>query len=206
MWRSRVDGRTNEAGMLSADEQARAARFRFDDDRTRWVAARIFLRTVLARYLAADPTQLTFEGSARERPRLSGPSQSGWLHFSLTHSGDLSLVAVARDRDVGVDVEVVRPNRDLRAIARRVLGNATAEALDALSAQDRVGGFYRAWVRHEARGKCLGRGLVEPDDHQDKPSPPVVDLELEAPYVGAVAVRDRVGRFRHWTTELQDVP
>jgi 4'-phosphopantetheinyl transferase len=182
--------------MLSAEERRRAAGFRFERDRARWVSARRHLRSVLAGYLSVEPDALRFDESPRRRPTLRWPSRCDWLHFSLTHSGELALVAVARDRDVGVDVEVVRPDRDLGAIARRAFGDGPADALDAESPGERVRSFYRAWVRHEAHGKCLGTGVVEPDRPQAGPLLDTRDLDLEAPYVGAVAVCGRLGRLR----------
>ena len=196
VWSAKVDGVTDGIWMLSPEERFRAARFRFERDRVRWVSAHTLLRSVLASYLAVDPEALIFDVSPRGRPELRWPSQSGWLRFSLTHSGDISLVAVARGREVGVDVEIVRRDRDLDAIARRALGDGPADLLDAAPPEERTNGFYQAWVRHEARGKCLGTGVIEPDREYVGPPTETVDLELENPYMGAVAARGSVGRLR----------
>ena len=72
------------------------------------------------------------------------------MRFNLSHSGDVTLVAVARDSEVGVDVERIRPVIEMRAIARRWLGRDDM-------ADERE--FLRAWTRHEAMLKALGVGL-----------------------------------------------
>jgi 4'-phosphopantetheinyl transferase len=73
-----------------------------------------------------------------------------WLRFNLSHSGDVLLVALARDVEVGVDVERIRPVPEMQTIARRWLG------LDVV-ANERE--FFEAWTRHEAKLKALGMGL-----------------------------------------------
>jgi 4'-phosphopantetheinyl transferase len=156
------------------------------------------LRSVLGICLGVEPEALIFEASPRERPVLRWPSDGTWLHFSLSHSGDLALVAVARDRNVGADVERVRNGRDLVAIARRALGNELADGLAALPEAERTTAFYRAWVRAEARGKCLGTGLVELEEDQGACSVEIADVELRPDYTAAVASEDRVGRLRRW--------
>ena len=56
--------------VLSADELARASRFHFSRDRQRFVASRALLRTILAGYLATDPSSLSFSYSKKEKPSL----------------------------------------------------------------------------------------------------------------------------------------
>ncbi len=79
--------------------------------------------------------------------------------------------AVAREQRIGVDLERVRPDLEFVAIARRALGDEVADHLEAERDEERAGEFFRAWVREEARGKCRGTGLVEPDDVAAKYSP-----------------------------------
>jgi hypothetical protein len=124
------------------------------------------------------------------------PNEGAWLRFSPSRSGSLAVVAVARDQDVGVDVEGVRPNLDFIGIASRALGDGVARELASKSGEERVTGFYRAWVREEARGKCRGTGLVEPDEEGRETPMLVTDLELSEGYAGALAVAGHLGGVR----------
>lgn len=156
IWRAALD----EAGWpgverLPPRERERAASFLREDACRRWVAARWALRRVLERYLDEPAAAIELEVEAGGRPRL----RSGrGLEFSLSHSNGLALVAVADGHEVGVDVELVAPRRDLEALAERALGVEDAAAVREAPEPRRTEVFYAAWTRHEARLKCIGTG------------------------------------------------
>ncbi|MFQ6018930.1 MAG: 4'-phosphopantetheinyl transferase family protein, partial [Kiloniellaceae bacterium] len=110
VWRVALDvGPKHAAGleaMISADERARAARYRRAENRIRFIAGRGTLRRLLGAYLRRDPRALAFGYGAWGKPVLI---EGGGLAFNLSHARDLALVAVARGCDVGVDVEWIRP-------------------------------------------------------------------------------------------------
>ena len=114
------------------------------------------LRSVLASYLDADPSGLAFERGRHGKPALAGHD----LHFSFSHSGACALVAVSRDRPVGIDVERVKPGRAVECIARRRFAPAEYAALYRLAAADRAVAFHRCWTGKEAYAKGLGTGLT----------------------------------------------
>ena len=94
--------------ILDDDERARAARFVFPHDGRRYVAAHAALRLVLAHYLDEDPRRLRFERGTHGKPRLACRT-AGDYEINLSHSGGRALIAVARAREVGVDIEVTGP-------------------------------------------------------------------------------------------------
>ena len=113
VWRIALDcgdGDSLRSG-LSSDELARAARFHFERDRTRFSVARAALREILAHYLGASPDEIAFVYGGHGKPALAPPH--GDLRFNLSHSHDVALCAVARGREVGVDVERIRELDDL---------------------------------------------------------------------------------------------
>src|SRR5690349_23768292 len=69
-----------------------------------WASTRAALRETLANYLDARPDALRFDETGKPRVEPRSP-----LHFNLTHSGDRALVAVATEREVGVDIERIDP-------------------------------------------------------------------------------------------------
>jgi phosphopantetheinyl transferase len=150
--------------------------------------ARAALREILAGYLGESDPELA--PGPNGKPGLATAPER--LSFNLSHSGALALVAIAPGgTEVGVDVERIRPRRDLVRLARRWLPAADAEAVAAASADEREAAFYAAWTRHEARVKCTGTGLSGPP-----PGPEVEALGLDVGdgYAAAVALRDGRGR------------
>ena len=139
------------------------------------------LREVLAAYLEASPEAIRIVAGEHGKPELA----DGGLRFNLSHSGDIALVAVARERDVGVDVERIDGRRDVLALAERALGADAAAAVRAAPATDRVAVFHRGWTRREAVAKCAGTGLATPPP--DAPRQ-VIDLDVGEGYAAALAV------------------
>ena len=113
------------------------------------------LRAILGSYVDADPETLVFEPGARGKPALAEHQ----LEFSFSRSGDHALVAVSRDRPVGVDVERVNPGRAFERIASRRFAPAETAALGRCDDRDRAVAFHRCWTGKEAYAKGLGAGL-----------------------------------------------
>lgn len=140
---------------VSAEETARAARFLHDIDRRRHILGRGLLRLALAPLLDTEPQDIRFAVSELGKPALpGGPS------FNIAHSGDYVLIALAADGRLGVDVEAVRPLRDLLRLARTSFGPDEYERIVALPPEQRSGPFFRTWTRKEAMLKALGCGLT----------------------------------------------
>jgi len=137
-------------GLLPSDELVAAGR-----RGERWAVARAGLRGLLAGYLQTEPATLAFD--ERAKPRLEPTTP---LRFSLSHSGDVALVAVATEREIGVDVEAVKQRHDLDALARRTL--LSAERAAVAEADDPNLAFHRHWVAKEAFAKATGRGIASP--------------------------------------------
>jgi 4'-phosphopantetheinyl transferase len=134
---------------------------------------------ILRRYLGAEPAIVT---GPHGKPRLAGDP----LFFNLSHSSPHRVLAVA-PREVGVDVEVVRDRGDVRVLAEIGLPEADAGRVEAAPPHERSALFHRLWVRHEARLKCHGVGLVAPlpPDAADA----VIDLDLGPGVAGALALQ-----------------
>jgi 4'-phosphopantetheinyl transferase len=183
VWRARLDPGAPTlarlAATLSREENERASRFVFPVHGRRYVAAHGWLRLVLAAHLDEDPAAVRLTGRDGEKPRLAG--RRG-LRFNLSHSEDVAVVAVARDHEVGVDVERLRPLDGLEALAAATLSRAEALAWAALPEPLRLPAFLEAWTRKEAFLKAVGEGLSRPLDSFDvtvAPGDPVRLLRVE---------------------------
>lgn len=142
--------------ILDAAERQRAARFHRSQHRERFVAAHGGMRCLLAAFIGCSAGELRFLDDANKKPCLDGHS----LRFNLTHSGDWAALALARDMEVGIDIEKIRPVEP--GLPQRYFSLQEQAALSALAGQDWLDGFFRAWTRKEALLKAVGAGLSLP--------------------------------------------
>jgi 4'-phosphopantetheinyl transferase len=152
--------------VLSADEEERASRFHFERDRKRFKIAHGSLRMILSGYLKLAPAQLTFDQTDYGKPFLTNIEAAGFL-FNMSHSGDLALIAVARDREVGIDIELVRPDFATMEVAEHFFSVAEIYTLSGLDPHLRTSAFFNCWTRKEAYVKARGEGLSMPLDQFD---------------------------------------
>ena len=154
IWRADLDELlARRAGLienLEAHELARAARLAKPLDGARFGVGRGYLRELLAQRLSCAAPQIAIEYGARGKP--FAPDFLDW-HWSVSHSGPMIIIAIARGREVGVDIERVRSS----AIVSAALAPAERAANEAE--------FLRLWTRKEAFLKARGDGWsVAPAD------------------------------------------
>jgi 4'-phosphopantetheinyl transferase len=169
VWHAELDREGQLLGQLEAtlspEEIARADRFHFANDRKRFVVARGLLRELLGAYLHLAPAGLEFAYGKHGKPSLSGGNASSGLCFNLSHSAGLVVYAVARKRNLGVDVEHVQPDSAGEDIARRYFSPREVSDLQTLPPEARAEGFFHCWTRKEAYLKATGMGLQIPLDN-----------------------------------------
>lgn len=145
---------------LSEDEQARAARFHFPRDRRRYVVGRGTLRGRLAAYLGCAPAAVALSYGEFGKPMLRDPDCRARLSFSLSHSEELAVLAVAGGAAVGVDIERIRPIE--RGFAQHSFAAEEVAMLDALPDGAYEAGVLACWTQREAYVKAVGAGLSHP--------------------------------------------
>ncbi len=204
---------------LSSMELERAARFRFERHRDRFMVGRGLLRVLLGHYLQAEARELEFTYGSAGKPELKRKPGSPPLHFNLAHSGNLALLAITQAGAVGVDVERVRPLKDADDLVARFFSPREHALFKDLPDSQKPAAFFNLWTRKEAWLKATGEGithslhLVEvsflPDEPArllavpelpgpDRPSWVLLDLQPEPGFVGAVAIAAQAPKLRCW--------
>ncbi|HTO67273.1 MAG TPA: 4'-phosphopantetheinyl transferase superfamily protein [Bradyrhizobium sp.] len=201
------------AGLLDTIEATRHSAHTRQQDRDRFLTGKALTRLVLASCLNSEPGNLLFGAGPYGRPYLAGKA-AGDLRFNLSHSGDLVVLVVARDMEIGVDVERIDGDVDLDGIASMVFTAAERTAMAALPVSARSRYFFRLWTLKEALSKALGVGLatdflsftVRPRyDGSAALLPPPGEVERDwllanfttkEGYIGAIAVRHRQAPVR----------
>jgi 4'-phosphopantetheinyl transferase len=199
-------------GILSADELARASRFRFDKHRNAFLVARGLLRLILGRYTNTDSAAIQFTYGPQGKPEVVDAPH---VRFNLSHSESIALYGIRRGGAIGVDVEYIRAMEDLEDIARHFFCAAECEDLLAVPQAGRQKAFFNCWTRKEAFIKAIGEGLSHPLDRfrvalrpdeaaclisvDGRPGAEtdwsLHDIAAPEGYVAAVALAGRHGRF-----------
>ena len=152
---------------LSRDERERARRFHFSQDQRRHIVGRGLLRIILGRYLGMDPAEIVFFNGGQGKPRLAPATNGDLLHFNVSHSEGLALYAVTRHREVGIDVERVRPLQEAEQIAGHFFSGRENAEWRSLPDSRRQEAFFNLWTRKEACLKASGEGIGERLSHVD---------------------------------------
>jgi 4'-phosphopantetheinyl transferase len=144
---------------LGDADRGRYDRFRVEIDREMFLLGRVMARALVGRALGVDPQAWRWSENARGRPEIADPPTD--LRFNLSHSAGLVACAIARGRDVGVDVESLRRRPIDPAIVRRYC--SPAECADIETYGD---GWQRRflvyWTLKEAYLKARGVGVALP--------------------------------------------
>lgn len=143
---------------LSPEERQRADLFRRSLDRARFLAARGWLRRLLASQLLCAPGEVRIVTGDSGKPMLACSD----LRFSAARSAGVALYATSWRMDVGVDVEAIRATADIDGIAARFFSPAEQRALASLPPAQRLAASFQCWTRKEAYVKGIGAGLAFP--------------------------------------------
>jgi 4'-phosphopantetheinyl transferase len=158
VWRAALEPARACPGILSHDERQRAARFHFERDRVRFQVCRSLLRRLVGGYTGLAPEAVTFGYGSHGKPYLE---QDGALRFNVSHSHDVALLAFGR-RELGVDVERIRPGVDLVGLARTCFSTAERERIFSHPPERQAEAFFEYWTAKEACIKAEGGGLSIP--------------------------------------------
>jgi 4'-phosphopantetheinyl transferase len=144
---------------LDDKERDRARRFRFEEHRRRFVAGRGTLRMILGHYADCEPKCVRLEYGEHGKPYIAGPGAVGDLKLSVSHSGPVGAVGVARRFDLGLDLEEVRPSNDHDLVASREFSVDERNWYLGLPDERRPAAFFDLWTCKEAYLKGKGLGL-----------------------------------------------
>jgi 4'-phosphopantetheinyl transferase len=149
------------AKSLSPEENRRAAQYRFEPDRNRFVLCRAVLRDLLGRYLGCSAQSVLFAHGLNGKPQLDATYHNGSpLDFNLSHTKGMCLIGFALGHPIGVDVEAIDPKRDWAMLGRRFLHPNEWQMISRLPLDHRAAAFYTCWTCKEAYLKASGEGLT----------------------------------------------
>lgn len=194
LWEVRLDigdtAITELLTVLSADETERANRFVEKRARRQYVISRAAIREILGTYIAMTPRDIAFTVTGDGKPALAAPNELE-IEFNTSHSGGLVVIGVSRSRQIGVDVEQVRPVPKALQLAKRFFSASEYAMLSELPEDEVARAFLAIWVAREGTAKAQGlsvwRGLAK----LETPAGWRAELlDLGRDYVGVVVAAD----------------
>lgn len=148
--------------ILSRSETDRAAKCRTPARRHRYVQCHALLRRLLAERTGLDAADMVFSKGEFGKPLLAGEAAGSGITFNISHSGSFAVVAIGRDVDIGVDIEMIKPGRDFLGIVDHFFSSSESCAIRALPHAEQEAAFYTCWCRKESFIKATGCGLQMP--------------------------------------------
>ncbi len=141
---------------LSHDELARAQDIRKDHTRHAFILVRGLLRSLLGHYLGRSPEEIALDYNDYGKPLAQG------ISFNLSHTTRYAIYAFAREGQIGIDIEHLRPVQDFKGVAETIMSEKELARLFSLPPEIQLEAFFYAWTRKEAIIKAIGRGLSFP--------------------------------------------
>jgi 4'-phosphopantetheinyl transferase len=154
-------GHADYRSLLTAEEKVRETRFAFACDRRRFLVTRALVRTALSQYAPLAPSAWLFTTGPYGRPQIANAGVRG-LEFNVSHSDGLIVLAIGRDRELGVDVEHLDGRQPSLDVARRFFAPTEAADVAALPHARRMKRFFEYWTLKESYIKARSRGLSIP--------------------------------------------
>jgi 4'-phosphopantetheinyl transferase len=139
-------------GWLDPSEALRLAGFVRPARRRQFVAGRVLARQALGQLLGIPAREVRLFDSPGKAPVLALPGHER-VGLSISHSGHWVACAVSATSRLGLDVELLDPERDFDAMCAQAFGEEQQRWLQARPAASRVRDFYRMWSGAEARFK-----------------------------------------------------
>ena len=155
----------SSSDLLSCEEKLRAASYRLEKDRRRFVSRRILLKKLLSHYLDIAPQMVLLRYNPLGKPHLADSSGSDAMQFNMSHSQGLAIYVFGRHRRLGVDLEALRLLPEVEVLCSRWFPGQQGRLGKTLSEKQLA--FYRMWTLSEAYLKALGKGFGSPEEYPD---------------------------------------
>lgn len=140
---------------VSADEIEKSIRLKAPGASEDFIATRGFLRARLAEQLGRAPETLRFAYGPEGKPSLE---DGAGLRFNLSHTSGVAVIALARGRELGVDVERLR-ELESQDLAERYFSAPEAIIFRVTLPEHRELAFFHYWTSKESFIKARGDGL-----------------------------------------------
>jgi 4'-phosphopantetheinyl transferase len=144
---------------ISREEQNTASLYRKSVDAKKFILRHGTGRTILAHYIRQNPEMISFKTGKNGKPELDPADVCADVSFNLSHTSDMMLIGVSRQRRIGVDIVKMEPSYRFDDTADYMLTPAEKGFLKRTEPALRYQVFFRIWATKEALLKATGSTL-----------------------------------------------
>ncbi|MDZ7806122.1 MAG: 4'-phosphopantetheinyl transferase superfamily protein [Gracilimonas sp.] len=164
IWKFEIDAAVEDLSvyqtLLNKYEEGRASKFKFSEDRERFLWGRILLKRLLGAYLDENTEAIILNSTSGGKPFLE-KKEHQHIQFNVSHSGNIIILGFSRS-PIGVDVEMISRQVDIDRVSRNYFSMDERKAIDRVSEESKEIIFFDIWTKKEAVIKGIGKGLGIP--------------------------------------------
>ncbi|WP_157910228.1 4'-phosphopantetheinyl transferase family protein [Petroclostridium xylanilyticum] len=143
---------------LSDEETRKSQEIRNEETRRLFCLRKGITRIIHSSFLDINPYEIKYEYTDYGKPLISY-SVNKAFHFNISHSKEYLFVGIAKNGDIGVDIEKINPKLNHFLLASSVFSPDELAIYSKYNKLNRIRSFYKAWVQKEAICKAIGVGL-----------------------------------------------
>ncbi len=177
-------------------------------DAVRFMSNRVFLRKVLSFYVNSEPADLKFEVNNFGKPKLTDSN----ICFNTSHRNNFLLVAVGRNKEIGIDIEQIINIADIQAFISSYFTSTEINVILKSPKKEQLKSIFALWTLKEAFIKAIGKGLsldlrqiemtdyfnsiVKPVNYENKSTPWTIrNIDVDKDYIAAFAVNQNISNL-----------
>jgi 4'-phosphopantetheinyl transferase len=147
--------------ILSKDEKTRADKFYFEHHRKNFIIFRATLRQTVSKHLNISAEKIKFKYAKFGKPEIITAQNKQNIQFNISHSENIALIAICKNKHIGIDIEQVRDLKDYQKISERFFSKKENQAVLKEPIKNQIKTFFQIWTRKEALIKASGKGLFQ---------------------------------------------
>ena len=164
---------------LSEDEKDRVKKIIIKEVKYRSILSKVITKKILSKYLDRKITQINYCYNKFGKPKLSSEINHLDLNFNISHSGNLGVIAISKNKQIGIDIEQIVELNDLNDLIDLIFTENEIRQIGLLDQIDKTKMFYKIWTAKEAFVKAIGYGL----------SFPVKNIEFEINRIRGISIK-----------------
>ncbi|HSD64457.1 MAG TPA: 4'-phosphopantetheinyl transferase superfamily protein [Ignavibacteriaceae bacterium] len=149
-------------GLLTDEEKKGIDKIRLQGVRDGRVISKVIVKDIISKYLGVNSDQIKYSYNRFGKPVLPEDINFPGLNFNISHSESLGIIALVKQKQIGVDLERIIDLADLDDIIKLCFSKNEQGFFKDLEGLEKTKLFYKVWTGKEAFIKAIGKGFSFP--------------------------------------------